>query len=510
MKALVPIVTSLVVAATTACAEEFIFQHENVLGTAMELRVHCEGEEKAKKIEQTVLREIDRLDKVLSRHRPDSELMEWQRSDTDRMLSPELVAVLARAEFWRAKTDGAFDVRSAQFESIWKNAQNTNSLPSTDQLVSVSRQLAAAPYSIGDGRVSRNDNLSLSLDALAKGFVMDTVCETVKKQHASIVDFVIEIGGDIRKIGKRSLNVSIADPNAHSDRSRTIGTIDARQPMAIATSGGYHRGFTVAGRDYSHIVDPRNGMPVKQIISASVIAESAMDADAAATAITVLGVADGLKLIESMEGFECIVQAEDGKIVASAGWPRHPSESAASDKNPADNSEIGLLVKFTLNRPKGKRYRRPYLAVWLDDADGFPVKTSLLWMQTKDPGPRWHRDLTRWYRNDRMRKVAEETEMIGVISSATRGPGEYEARFDGTDNAGIPLPSGEYTLCLEVAREHGTYQIVRKKITLGEGPIAETKIKGNVELSNISFQSVDAVIRAVKKTAKAESKSSTN
>ncbi len=69
----------------------------------------------------------------------------------------------------------------------------------------------------------------------------------------------------------------------------------------------------------------------------------------------------------------------------------------------------------------------------------------------------------------------------------TRGPGVYSARFDGTDNAGKPLPHGRYTLCLEVAREHGTYQIIRKSIKLAGKPIAETKLSGNVEMSGVSF-----------------------
>ncbi|HCO26668.1 MAG TPA: hypothetical protein DIT97_27990, partial [Gimesia maris] len=94
--------------------------------------------------------------------------------------------------------------------------------------------------------------------------------------------------------------------------------------------------------------------------------------------------------------------------------------AAEVNRNANEKSTAGLNVDFTLKRPEGGRYRRPYVAVWLEDEDGFPVKTALLWMQTKQPGPRWHRDLTRWYRNDRFRKLAENKELIGTISAATR------------------------------------------------------------------------------------------
>ena len=159
-----------------------------------------------------------------------------------------------------------------------------------------------------------------------------------------------------------------------------------------------------------------------------------------------------------------------------------------TDLSPSPNSDQpGLHVWFKLERPSGARYRRPYLAVWLEDPDGYPVKTATLWWQTEQPGPRWHRDLTRWYRNDRMRKLVEKTDLVDGISGATRGPGDYETHFDGTDNAGKPLPAGKYTLCLEAARENGTYKIIRQPIEWGEEAIEKTELKGNIEITKASF-----------------------
>ncbi len=157
------------------------------------------------------------------------------------------------------------------------------------------------------------------------------------------------------------------------------------------------------------------------------------------------------------------------------------------------NDAAGLHVWFSIERPEGRRYRRPYLAVWLEDADGFPVKTGALWVQTDQPGPRWHRDLTRWFRNDRMRKVVEKTDLIdGVdgISGPTRGPGKYEVHFDGTDNAGDTLPTGVYTLCLEAAREHGTYKIIREKFEWGSKSLEKKSLKGNLEIPVASYEFV--------------------
>lgn len=198
----------------------------------------------------------------------------------------------------------------------------------------------------------------------------------------------------------------------------------------------------------------------------------------AVAAVTNAAYADTAK--DSGKSNDGAKQSADDKANADAG-----AEAAGDDADAA--SKPGLHVWFKLERPKGSRYRRPYLAVWLEDEDGFPVKTATLWWQTEQPGPRWHRDLTRWYRNNRMRKLVEKTDLVDGISGATRGPGDYETHFDGTDNSGKPLPPGKYTLCLEAARENGTYKIIRKPIQWGDQAIARTELKGNIEIAKAAF-----------------------
>ncbi|MBA60885.1 MAG: membrane-associated lipoprotein, partial [Planctomycetaceae bacterium] len=262
------------------------------------------------------------------------------------------------------------------------------------------------------------------------------------------------------------------------------------KPMAVATSGSYRRGFTIENTLHSHIIDPRTGLPTSQIRSATVLAATAMDADALATSFSVLPVQQTIELTESIKNVECLLILANGRAVASSGWPgfRLAKHQLSNVDSMEPDTKTGLRISFSLNRPQEGRYRRPYVAIWLEDGDGFPVKTALLWLQVEQPGPRWHRDLTRWYRNDRARKLVESADLIKTVAGATRGPGKYETRFDGNDNSGKPLASGRYTLCIEVAREHGTYQIIRKSIMLGPKAIPLTKISGNVEVGGISYQ----------------------
>src|SRR6185312_2067317 len=128
-----------------------------------------------------------------------------------------------------------------------------------------------------------------------------------------------------------------------------------------------------------------------------------------------------------------------------ADAPRAAAAKGASA--PAWNPDFELLVSFEINRPEGggRGARRPYVAVWIEDKDGLPVRTLTLWVQAGGPGPRWIPDLKRWYREDQVRKLVDDTNLVETIARATRPPGKYEVLWHGKDDHNQPLPSGEYT-----------------------------------------------------------------
>ena len=134
-------------------------------------------------------------------------------------------------------------------------------------------------------------------------------------------------------------------------------------------------------------------------------------------------------------------------IAALAG-----GEPAPGVAIPATGLEVSL--SFEIRKPEGKSrsYRRPYVAVWIEDEQGNDVRTLALWIERQ----RWLRDLRKWYRIHRRDK-----EMIETVSRATRRPGTYELVWNGKSNDGQDLPTGNYVLCLEIAREHGTHQMMR-------------------------------------------------
>lgn len=484
-------------------AEDFVFHHEHILGTSLEIQVTADSQTTAKQAEQRILIEIARQAKIFSSYDVTSELSRWQLTKQQpQRVSPELFAVMEASAQWHRLSNGALNPATEAISQVWQQAAARNQLPPSAELAAAVQLASETHWRLNaeEQTAARISNSPLSFNAIAKGFIVEAACNAAIGDAKSIRSLIVNLGGDLRICGDQVKPVAIADPTNAAENATPLTTIFVRN-QAIATSGNYRRGFKIGDQWFSHIIDPRNGRPVEQIISATVVAKSSATADALATICNVLPPAASLPLVES-QGAACLLIAKDGEQFASAGWKglTRPQlvrfvavqdEAAKTDQVAANNAASELLelkVKIELSRPAGAQYRRPYVAVWLEDADDFPVRTGLLFMMTKQPGPRWHRELNRWYRQDNVRKLADDTDLISTISSASRGPGEYEAVFDGKDDNGKPLKAGKYTLLIEVAREHGTYQIIRQPLELGAKPIETTSLKSNVEIKSASYE----------------------
>ncbi len=127
--------------------------------------------------------------------------------------------------------------------------------------------------------------------------------------------------------------------------------------------------------------------------------------------------------------------------------------------------------------------RRPYVAVWVEDKDHFPVRTVALWYDGKS---RYLPELRAWYRADRLRAMAEGSQIVDAVTSATRTAGKYTLQWDGKDNSASQYPPGKYTVIIEASREHGTYQIIRQEIDL-PGPSKHMDLPGGTEISGASL-----------------------
>ncbi|CAH1587276.1 MULTISPECIES: DUF2271 domain-containing protein [unclassified Vibrio] len=126
-----------------------------------------------------------------------------------------------------------------------------------------------------------------------------------------------------------------------------------------------------------------------------------------------------------------------------------------------DNAKVDF--EFELPKIDTSMYARPYVAVWIEDEKRKPVKTIQLWVGKDE----WLKDLRSWWR-----KVGRyDRELVDAVTSATRPAGQYRFVWDGTNDDGQRLEQGNYTLHVEVVREHGGRNYVRQKMQLADSEV---------------------------------------
>lgn len=467
-------------------------QFENVLGTSLDLTVVAGSEDQARSVEAAVLASIQHDAGILSSYDPASEFSRWfaTRGVATRV-SPELAEVLSLFDAWRARTGGALDPSVEEVSRVWKRAAAEGRRPETAELAAAVAAIRQAHWTV-DPTASTATHLSdtpLVLNSFTKSYIVDRAAAA--GLAAGATGIVVNIGGDIAVRGDRTERVAVRDPLASADNAAPLTTLMI-EGRAVATSGGYRRGFDINGRHYSHIVDPRSGEPTGHVLSATVIADDAVDAGALATALCVLTPEHGKRLAAGVPGVEFLMLLADGGRIESAGWRDYEAPVGGRSILPSPvatlyaaeqawNPEFQLTVTLDLARP-GFGARRPYVAVWIEDKDKYPVRTLALWLEKT----RWLPDLRAWSRSDRLRSLAEGTNILASVSSATRAPGRYTLTWDGKDQQGKPVKPGVYTVLVEAAREHGTYQVVRQDMDFSGVP-KHVDLPGGLEIASVAL-----------------------
>ena len=145
-----------------------------------------------------------------------------------------------------------------------------------------------------------------------------------------------------------------------------------------------------------------------------------------------------------------------------------------------------MVVSFTYSRVGPGKIESPYVAVWIEDAEGELLETIALFYEQTRRGLRWIDHLDRWFARDAARIATGGLDVARTISSATRPPGEYAVTWDGTAS-GVAVVAGEYFICIESTREDGPYSLIREPLTLA-GALAPTPLPDEGELSAASVQ----------------------
>jgi thiamine biosynthesis lipoprotein len=259
-------------------------------------------------VEAGIARLLEQVEQSMSTYRDDSELSQFNRAPAGNWVAVSLgfASVLEAALQVGAASDGAYDVTVGPLVDIWGfGAAGGGRFPAQ---VPAAEDIAALRDRIGQrhleldlagGRARKNAMLSLDFSSIAKGYGVDVVADWLATRE--IGNYLVEVGGEMRLAGHSARGdrwrVAIEEP---ATAGGGVAEALALNNGAVATSGDYRNFFELEGRRFSHSIDPRTGYPVTHdLVSVTVVHDSAMLADAWATALTVLGAEAALRVADA-------------------------------------------------------------------------------------------------------------------------------------------------------------------------------------------------------------------
>jgi len=250
-------------------------------------------------------KKIRNIEALMSVHLDNSEVSIFNRSESGSIpLSLDTRQVLFHSLMMHRSSEGAFDITCRPIIELWKKASKQGRIPheSEIQLAKESSNWSMIEIINANSNVKKlSDIVEIDLGGIAKGHAIDKALNTI--WNAGLKGGLVDVGGDIRCWGESPdglWKVDIRNPFDNGVCAQLELT-----DLAVCTSGNYNRYFEIDGVRYSHIIDPRTGMPADSVPSVTVIGQITAFADAWATALSVLG-KDGLSL-EPFGNYEAII-----------------------------------------------------------------------------------------------------------------------------------------------------------------------------------------------------------
>ena len=280
------------------------------LGTTWTVKVLSYQPIDESKLRTDLAAKIEEAERILSHWCPDAELYQLNAtlSFEPIPIPPLLHELLTHAKWTYEQTGGAFDPTIAPLVNLWGfGPVSTNRLriPTEKEIDETLLSTGMNQVEILSGfRVRKKlPALQIDLSASAKGEIIDQVCELLNGR--SLTNYLVEIGGEIRASGngKSGEGWIIGLEDGSEDKSNELSTVNLLN-YSVATSGTYRQ--TKPNPDSvkpaSHLIDPRTGRPVEhKLIAVNVLAPTARDADALATALMILGPKEGMRKAEEMD-----------------------------------------------------------------------------------------------------------------------------------------------------------------------------------------------------------------
>ena len=322
------------------------------MGTAFEMTVSMPSREAALEASEAALREMQRVEALLSTWRDGGPLARLNAASPERSVPvpAELYHLLKKVFDWSERTGGAFDPTVLPLVRAW-GLRRGGLVPTPHELRTARDatgrrlfHLEESPY-----RVSKK-NAAAGIDegAWGKGYALDHAADVLRER--GVATAVLDLGGQVLSLGEAGIDVALAHPR---DRARIVGHLLLRSG-SVSTSGNYERSVTAGGRRIGHLIDPRTGGPAEDFGSVTVVAPSALVADVLSTALFILGPEKGMTLSARLRGegvpHDCLflMEGQEGRSLrafVSPGMRRLLRDQTFATAHPARRDTTHFLAK---------------------------------------------------------------------------------------------------------------------------------------------------------------------
>lgn len=302
-------------------------KEETIMGTSVSVKLWHPDANKAEQIMADVMAEMRRIDASLSPFIETSELSRVNRTAARAPVpvSRELATIVDKALWFSERSQGAFDITFASVGHLYDyrkqqqpdEQQRQALLDAIDyHLIELDRDKSTLFF--------KDPRVQIDLGGIAKGYAVDRGAAILRRH--SVEHGTVNAGGDSRILGDKRGEpwiIGIKKPRGQrGDSPRDQAAIMLPlSDTAISTSGDYERYFidTASGRRVHHIINPDTGQSATGVVSVSVLGPGGFDTDPLSTTVFVLGVEQGLSLINRLPGFDCVIIDSRGQVHYSDG-----------------------------------------------------------------------------------------------------------------------------------------------------------------------------------------------
>lgn len=296
---------------------EYIHNEGETQGTTYSITYQQpEGVDLQAKIEER----LHEFDLSLSTYIPNSIISRINNNDPTVKTDSLFETMFNEAQEVSKRTNGALDITVGPLVKAWGFAFGNKSHSKLPVVSEFMPYIGYDKVKIENHKLIKADpRIMIDANSIAQGFSVDVISKLLKDNGCK--NYMVEIGGEVacKGLNAKGEKWRIGIDKAIDDSTSTVEDLQSVISItdcAVTTAGGYRKFFVKDGKKYSHIINPHTGYPVaSNLLSVTIVAPTAIMADAYDTPFMVLGVDSCLKVCKSVPGMDCylIYTDKDGK-----------------------------------------------------------------------------------------------------------------------------------------------------------------------------------------------------